>query len=44
MQKKNGKKHISKWIFHKENGGTDMEFTEMDEVHGVIVYPDEIDE
>mgnify|MGYP001648468476 FL=1 len=73
---------IKKWIFHKENGGTDMEFTEMDEVrvrtyggaigtierviyemvdsketdnvycyemeingkHGVIVYPDEIDE
>ena len=23
---------INKWIFHKENGGTDMEFTEMDEV------------
>lgn len=82
MQKKNGKKHISKWIFHEENGGTDMEFTEMDEVrvrtyggaigtiegvmyemvdsketdnvycyemeingkHGIIVYPDEIDE
>ena len=72
----------SKWIFHKKNGGTDMEFTEMDEVrvrtyggaigtiekviyemvdgketdnvycyemeingkHGIIVYPDEIDE
>ena len=75
-------KEIIMWIIHKENGGADMEFTEMDEVrvrtyggaigtierviyemvdsketdnvycyemeingkHGIIVYPDEIDE
>lgn len=83
LQQKTEKKiKENKWIFYKENGGTDMEYLEMDEVrvrtyggaigtiekvvyemvdgketdnvycyemeingkHGIIVYPDEIDE